>query len=137
MIVKYKKEYDLLIRKLTPKIKKSLRNISGIYAIYWGGVCLYVGASVRIGERISIAFNYKSCQNLILDTFLKYLKSKNIPIHARIFLYNLEELKEAEQYYINTLNSRCNVRNLPYVFQLHENGKQTTNAKWLMMQKEA
>lgn len=113
-----KNKPDLVIKKWNKESKKKLVNKIGIYAIYFGPcMCLYVGASVNLYNRVIQAFNPNSASNTLLRIILKYYNVEfRIPHKpwVKIFFHKRKNLRELEQLYINKLKPRLNLNYIDY-----------------------
>ncbi len=97
--------------------KDMLKNKSGIYAFFWGKICLYVGATQDLNSRIKRAFPNNDIfweTNSLLRIVLTQLHKDKKHIKVWVYFFEKNELRKKEKELMIRLSSRLNSWSSPY-----------------------
>ncbi len=110
-----KENPDYIIKEWTDETRKYIKRKSGAYAAYWGRICLYVGVSQSLEDRVQRFFTpNRRFSNKILGIVVNHCKDKEIKLWVKIYFHDRLDLRSLEIEYIKYLNSRLNGSNRPY-----------------------
>lgn len=109
-----KKQPDYIIKEWNKEIKAMMYKRSGIYVLYIGQRCLYVGASQSLETRV-IRFFDVGCDftNFILGIVVKYCKENKVEMVIKVYFHEIDSLRELEVEYIKYFNPRLNCQKKP------------------------